>query len=55
MQVTIPYLRSQYGRDVIAGSELPVRLLDMLQNSKAEHLDQQVVVIGQVKLKAAPA
>lgn len=49
VQVTIPYLKSQYGRDVIAGLVLPVRLLDVMQNCKAEHLDQQVIVLGQVK------
>ena len=49
LQVTFPYLRSQYGRDVMAGVQLPVKLLDLLRHSKAEQRDQQVVVLGQVE------
>lgn len=49
MQVTLPYLHSQYGRDVVASAGLPVKLLDILQDCKAEQRDQQVVVLEQVK------
>lgn len=33
----------------MASSTLPVKLLDILQDCKAEQRDQQVVVLGQVK------
>lgn len=49
VQVTVAYLRSQYGRDAVDGAQLPIKLLDLLGYGKAEQRDQQVVVLGQVK------
>lgn len=46
MQVTAPYLRSEYGKDFDYDS--PVKLLDILLHGKSKRPDQQVVVLGHV-------
>ena len=43
---TIPYLRSEYGKDY--DYEAPVRILDKLFNSNADSKDEQIVVLSQV-------
>eukprot|EP00850_Spirogloea_muscicola_P009988 SM000057S18418 [mRNA] locus=s57:518427:521621:+ [translate_table: standard] len=44
--VSVPYLRSEYGKDY--DYDAPVKLLDQLFNSMAAAPDQQIVVISQV-------
>lgn len=46
VQVTSPYLRSEYGKDYDYDS--PVKLLDLLLHGKCKQADQQVVVLGHV-------
>lgn len=45
-QVTVPYLRSEYGKEY--DFDAPVRLLEKMMHGMAESADQQVVVLGQV-------
>lgn len=44
--VTVPYLRSEYGRDF--DLESPVKLLDMMLHRRAKCATDQVVVVSQV-------
>ncbi|KAL3618025.1 Protease Do-like 9 [Castilleja foliolosa] len=44
--VSVPYLRSEYGKDY--GYEAPVKLLDKLLYAMRQSLDEQVVVVSQV-------
>ncbi|KAL8162149.1 hypothetical protein V2J09_013638 [Rumex salicifolius] len=44
--VTVPYLRSEYGKDY--EFDAPVKLLDKLMHSMAESVDEQLVVVSQV-------
>ncbi|KAJ0111724.1 hypothetical protein Patl1_02687 [Pistacia atlantica] len=44
--VTVPYLRSEYGKDY--EFDAPVKLLDKLLHAMAQSVDEQVVVISQV-------
>lgn len=44
--VTIPYLRSEYGKDF--DFDAPVKLLDKLMNAMADNSTQQIVVLSQV-------
>ena len=46
MQVTVPYLRSEYGKEY--DFEAPVKLLDRMMHSMPSSRAQQVVVLGQV-------
>lgn len=46
VQVSAPYLRSEYGKDYDYDS--PVKLLDLLLHGKCKRVDQQVVVLGHV-------
>lgn len=45
-QVTVPYLRSEYGKEY--DFDAPVRLLEKMMHGMADSADQQVVVLGQV-------
>ncbi|CAG9461655.1 unnamed protein product [Pedinophyceae sp. YPF-701] len=45
-RVTVPYLRSEYGKDY--DYDAPVKLLDQMMHAVAEKADQQVVVLSQV-------
>ncbi|CAH9146514.1 unnamed protein product [Cuscuta epithymum] len=44
--VSVPYLRSEYGKDY--GYEAPVKLLDKLLHSFPQSADEQIVVVSQV-------
>lgn len=44
--VTVPYLRSEYGKEY--DFDAPVKLLDKLMHAMADRADQQVVVLAQV-------
>ena len=44
--VTVPYLRSEYGKEY--DFDAPVRLLEQMMHSLAESEEQQVVVLAQV-------
>ena len=46
LQVTVPYLRSEYGKEF--DFEAPVKLLDRLMHSMPSSRQQQVIVLGQV-------
>lgn len=46
MQVTVPYLRSEYGKEY--DFDAPVKLLDAMMHEQAQEKGQQVVVLGQV-------
>ncbi|KAK9830697.1 hypothetical protein WJX74_002951 [Apatococcus lobatus] len=46
LQATVPYLRSEYGKDF--DFEAPVKLLDKMLHGMASHEGQQVVVLSQV-------
>ena len=48
MQVSVPYLRSEYGKDY--DFDAPVKLLDSMMHAMADQPNQQVVVLGQVSL-----
>ena len=48
MQVSVPYLRSEYGKDY--DFDAPVKLLDSMMHAMADQPTQQVVVLGQVSL-----
>ena len=48
MQVSVPYLRSEYGKDY--DFDAPVKLLDSMMHAMADQPNQQVVVLGQVRL-----
>ena len=48
MQVSVPYLRSEYGKDY--DFDAPVKLLDSMMHAMAQQPDQQVVVLSQVSL-----
>lgn len=45
-QVTVPYLRSEYGKEY--DFDAPVKLLDAMMHEQAGDKGQQVVVLGQV-------
>lgn len=45
-QVTVPYLRSEYGKDY--DFDAPVKLLDEMLHGMARNRRQQVVVLGHV-------
>ena len=47
LQVSVPYLRSEYGKDY--DFDAPVKLLDSMMHSMADQPNQQVVVLGQVR------
>ena len=47
MQVSVPYLRSEYGKDY--DFDAPVKLLDSMMHAMAQQPDQQVVVLSQVR------
>ncbi|XAR51832.1 Peptidase Do [Bertholletia excelsa] len=44
--VSVPYLRSEYGRDY--EFDAPVKLLDKLQHAMAQSADEQLLVVSQV-------
>ena len=44
VQVSVPYLRSEYGKEY--DFDAPVKLLDAMMHSQAESPGQQVVVLG---------
>eukprot|EP00877_Chromochloris_zofingiensis_P004183 jgi/Chrzof1/13766/Cz08g11120.t1 len=44
--VTVPYLRSEYGKEY--DFDAPVKLLDKMMHAMAERPDQQVIVLSQV-------
>lgn len=44
--VCVPYLRSEYGKEY--DFDAPVKLLDKMMHTMADHATQQVVVLGQV-------
>ncbi|GLC35506.1 Protease Do-like 9 [Pleodorina starrii] len=44
--VTVPYLRSEYGKEY--DFDAPVKLLDKMMHGMASHPDEQVVVLSQV-------
>lgn len=44
--VCVPYLRSEYGKEY--DFDAPVKLLDKMMHTMADHRTQQVVVLGQV-------
>ncbi|GIL64530.1 hypothetical protein Vafri_18424 [Volvox africanus] len=44
--VTVPYLRSEYGKEY--DFDAPVKLLDKMMHGMASHADEQVVVLSQV-------
>lgn len=44
--VSVPYLRSEYGKDF--DFDAPVKLLEKMMHAMAEHEDQQIVVLSQV-------
>lgn len=46
LQVSVPYLRSEYGREWEL--DAPVKLLDSMMHAMADDADQQVVVLSQV-------
>ena len=48
VQVSVPYLRSEYGKEY--DFDAPVKLLDSMMHAMADHPTQQVVVLGQVTL-----
>ena len=50
MQVSVPYLGSEYGKDY--DFDAPVKLLDSMMHAMADQPNQQVVVLGQVKLSS---
>ncbi|KAK9844109.1 hypothetical protein WJX81_004691 [Elliptochloris bilobata] len=45
-QVTVPFLRSEYGKEY--DFDAPVKLLDAMMHAQADSRDQQVVVLAQV-------
>ena len=45
-QVTVPYLRSEYGKEY--DFDAPVKLLDAMMHEQAQEPHQRVVVLGQV-------
>ena len=45
-QVTVPYLRSEYGKEY--DFDAPVKLLDAMMHEQAQASFQRVVVLGQV-------
>ena len=45
-QVSVPYLRSEYGKDY--DFDAPVKLLDSMMHAMADEPGQQVVVLSQV-------
>jgi len=46
LQVSVPYLRSEYGKEY--DFDAPVKLLDSMMHAMADKPDQQVVVLCQV-------
>lgn len=46
VQVTVPYLRSEYGKEY--DFDAPVKLLDAMMHEQAQEGGQRVVVLGQV-------
>ena len=46
LQVSVPYLRSEYGKDY--DFDAPVKLLDSMMHAMADEPGQQVVVLSQV-------
>lgn len=52
LQVSVPYLRSEYGKEY--DFDAPVKLLDSMMHAMADQPNQQVVVLGQVRLADHP-
>ncbi len=52
-QVTVPYLRSEYGKDY--DFDAPVKLLDAMMHEQALGKGQAVVVLGQVSQPLSPS
>lgn len=52
LQVSVPYLRSEYGKEY--DFDAPVKLLDSMMHAMADQPNQQVVVLGQVRTCAPP-
>ena len=50
LQVSVPYLRSEYGKEY--DFDAPVKLLDSMMHEMADQPDQQVVVLCQVSSKS---
>ena len=47
--MSVPYLRSEYGKDY--DFDAPVKLLDSMMHEMADQPDQQVVVLCQVSAR----
>ena len=51
--MTVPYLRSEYGKDY--DFDAPVKLLDAMMHEQALGKGQAVVVLGQVRQSLSPS